>query len=94
LILEVDDLAAYHDRMKARGVQMVDTGGEPVNPMAKAQVLQPFGDRIAYVPTDVSRGMVIEVSERGPRGTNLIHARDASWEDSSAGELQRGEVRS
>lgn len=94
LIVEVDDLAAYHDRMKARGVQMVDTGGEPVDPVAKAQVLQPFGDRIAYFPTDASRGMVIEVSERGSRGTSLIHTRDANWEDALAGELERAEVRS
>ncbi len=79
LIVEVDDLGAYHDAMKRKGIQMVDTSGAPVDPVEKAHVLAPFGDRIAYFPTSVSEGMVIEVSQRGPRATSLIHARDRNW---------------
>lgn len=79
LIVEVDDLAAYYDQMKAMGIQMVDTSGNPLDDREKAHVLVPFGDRIAYFPTDVSQGMVIEVSQRGPRETSLIHRRDRGW---------------
>lgn len=78
LIVEVDDLDAFYDRMRARGITMVDTRGEPLDEREKAHVLAPFGDRIAYFPVGVSRGMVIEVSQRGPRSTSLIHRRDRS----------------
>jgi catechol 2,3-dioxygenase-like lactoylglutathione lyase family enzyme len=77
LIAEVDDLGQYYDAMKAKGIQMVDTSGAPVDDLEKAHVLEPFGDRIAYFPTSVSHGMVIEISQRGPRNTSLIHKRDA-----------------
>lgn len=77
LIAEVDDLGQYYDAMKAKGIQMVDTSGAPLDDREKAHVLEPFGDRIAYFPTSVSRGMVIEISQRGPQNTSLIHKRDA-----------------
>jgi len=79
LIIEVDDIAAYYDQMKRKGIHLVDTRGNPLDDKEKAHVLQPFGDKIAYFPTSVSRGMVIEVSERGPRATSLIQRRDAWW---------------
>jgi catechol 2,3-dioxygenase-like lactoylglutathione lyase family enzyme len=77
LIAEVDDLGRFYDDMKARGIQLVDTSGAPVDDTQKAHVLAPYGDRIAYLPTSVSHGIVIEISQRGPTETSLIHKRDA-----------------
>jgi catechol 2,3-dioxygenase-like lactoylglutathione lyase family enzyme len=76
LIVDVDDLDGFYDRMRARGVQMVDTSGNPVDPQLKAHVLHPYGDRIAYFPTDFSAGLVVELCERGPPETSLLHRRD------------------
>lgn len=79
LIVEVDDLSAYYDRMKSRGIKLVDTRGQPLDETKKAHVLEPYGDRIAYFPTDVSEGMVIELFQRGPEATSLLHMRDKNW---------------
>jgi len=79
LIVEVDDLAAYHDAVQARGIKLVDTRGQPVSDRDKAHVLEPFGDRIGYLPADAVGGMTIELSQRGPRATSLIHRRDLGW---------------
>jgi catechol 2,3-dioxygenase-like lactoylglutathione lyase family enzyme len=81
IIAEVDDLGAFYDRMKARGIHMVGTDGKPLDDRVKAHVLQPFGDRIAYFPADVSHGITIEIAQRGPHATSLIHAREASWHE-------------
>jgi catechol 2,3-dioxygenase-like lactoylglutathione lyase family enzyme len=81
IIAEVDDLSAFFDRMKARGIHMVGTDGRPIDDKVKAHVLKPFGDRIAYFPADVSHGITIEIAQRGPRATSLIHAREASWQE-------------
>ena len=78
LIAEVDDLGAYYDAMKAKGIHMVDTSGNPLDDSEKAHVLEPYGDRIAYFPTSVSHGIVIEISQRGPAATSLIAKRD-TW---------------
>lgn len=77
LIAEVDDLGAYYDAMKARGITLEDTRGEPLSETKKAHVLEPYGDRIAYFPTRVSHGMVIEVFQRGSTPASLIRQRDA-----------------
>lgn len=79
LIVEVNDLSAYYDRMKSRGIQLVDTRGQPLDENEKAHVLEPYEDRIAYLPTDVSHGMVIELFQRGPEATSLLHMRDKNW---------------
>ncbi|WP_396275050.1 VOC family protein [Hyphomonas sp.] len=81
LIAEVDDLSGFFDKMKADGIHMVGTDGKPLDNEIKAHVLVPFGDRIAYFPSDVSRGVTLELSERGPPETSLIHARDRDWID-------------
>ncbi len=77
LIAEVDNLDAYYDAMKARGITLVDTRGEPLSEQKKAHVLEPYGDRIAYFPTSVSHGMVIEVFQRGSTPASLMRQRDA-----------------
>ena len=62
--------------MKARGIQLESTDGTPLSDEEKATVLDPSGDKIAYFPREVSCGMTIEIFERGPRETSLIHQRD------------------
>ena len=81
LCTEVDDLAAYYDAMKAKGVQLTGMDGTPLDDSEKYYVLDPSGDRIAYFPAPVSRGMTIEVIERGPRETSILHRRDDAWKD-------------
>lgn len=81
LIAEVDDLGSFFDNMIARRIHMVGTDGRQLDPAIKAHVLDPFGDRIAYFPADASQGVVLEVSERGPPETSLIHARDRGWSE-------------
>ena len=78
---EVDDLAAYYDEMKAKGVQMVGIDGTPLDDSEKYYVLDPYGEKIAIFPPEVSRGMTIEVIERGPRETSILHRRDDAWKD-------------
>lgn len=77
LIAEVDDLGAYYDAMKLRGIALVDTRGRPLDESKKAHVLEPYGDRIAYFPAEVSQGLTIEVFQRGPTAASLLRQRDA-----------------
>ena len=76
LCAEVDDLAAYYDATKAKGVCLVGMDGAPLGENEKFYTLSPSGDRIAWFPAEVSRGMTIEVIERGPRETSILHRRD------------------
>lgn len=73
LIAEVDDIGAYFDEVKAKGVHMVGLDGTPLDENEKCIVLQPHGDKIAYFPADVSRGLSIEIIERGPKETSVMH---------------------
>jgi catechol 2,3-dioxygenase-like lactoylglutathione lyase family enzyme len=78
VITEVDDLDAFYDSMKSKGVGLVCLDGvTPLTDDMKSQLLEPHGDKLAYIPVDVSQGMVIEVFQRGPEATSLIHQRDA-----------------
>jgi catechol 2,3-dioxygenase-like lactoylglutathione lyase family enzyme len=79
LVIEVDDMEKYYDEMKAKGVQMVYADGTPIPDSEKCFVLNPYGIKAAYFPKDVSHGMTIEVTQRGPRETCLLHKRDAGW---------------
>ncbi|NCF19634.1 MAG: hypothetical protein GWP63_15435 [Haliea sp.] len=80
VITEVDDLDVFYERMKSKGVGLVCLDGvTPLTDNMKSQVLEPHGDKLAYIPTDVSQGLVIEVFQRGPRSTSLIHQRDATF---------------
>ena len=77
LIAEVDDIAAYFDAMKAKEIQMVGVDGAPLSDAEKCYVLEPYGDKIAYFPADVCRGIAIEIIERGPEETSILHKRDS-----------------
>jgi catechol 2,3-dioxygenase-like lactoylglutathione lyase family enzyme len=79
LIAEVDDLGRFYDDMQAKGIQLRGLDGEPFTGSEKGSVLEPYGDKIAYLPEDVSCGMTIEVCQRGPRKTSLLHRRDDDW---------------
>lgn len=73
LVVEVDDIASYYDSVRAKGVQLVDIGGTPISEEEKYQTVQPYGEKIAYFPSDVACGLTIEVIERGPRETSIVH---------------------
>jgi len=79
LVIEVDDMAKYYDEMLAKGVQMTYADGTPIPENEKCFVLEPYGIKAAYFPKDASQGMTIEVTQRGPRDTCLLHKRDDSW---------------
>ncbi len=78
LVCEVDDIEAYYDEMKAKGVELVDAEGRPFPAGTKCFVIEPFGTRGAYFPTEATGGMSIEVYQRGPRETDIIHQRDGA----------------
>lgn len=80
LIVEVDDTDKYYDDMKEKGVQMLNIDEAPLADDEKGFVLEPYGDKLAYFPKDVSCGMTVPVFQRGPRETSLFHQRDDSWE--------------
>ena len=67
------------NKMKSKGITLINIEGSPLNDEKKYHVLEPYGDKLSYIPSDVSCGMTIEVFERGPRETSLIHQRDDSW---------------
>ena len=73
LVAEVDDIAAYYDEMKAKGVTMAGIDGAPLSEQQKYARLEPFGDKIAYFPEEISRGITIEIIERGPENTSVMH---------------------
>lgn len=79
LCVEVDSLDDYSAQLKAKGVTLVNLDGTPFEAGRENFVLQPYGDRAAYFPQDISCGMVIEAYERGLRETSILHRRDAGW---------------
>jgi len=79
LIVEVPDLAEAYDRMATQGIRLVNTRGEPVDPVIKAHVLEPFRDKIAYFPATATGGLTIELVERGDPATSLLEHRDRGW---------------
>ena len=83
LIVEVDDLDRFYADLQLQGIQLLDIDGNPFSGSEKGSVLEPYGDRIAYLPEDVSCGMTIEVCQRGPRETSLLHLRDGAWRSAS-----------
>lgn len=73
LVVEVDDIASYYDSVRAKGIQLVDIGGTPIKEEEKYHTVQPYGEKIAYFPSDVACGLTIEVIERGPKETSIVH---------------------
>lgn len=79
IIAEVDDIGRYVDTVKAKGITMVNIDGSPLDDTEKSYVQQTSGEKIAYFPQDMSRGMTIEIIQRGPSATSVLHRRDAVW---------------
>ncbi len=73
LIAEVDDIGAYYDEVREKGVQLVGLAGTPLDEGQKCTVLQPHGDKIAYFPAEVACGLTIEIIERGPAESSIMH---------------------
>ena len=67
LAAEVQNIEAFHDKMKAKGITMTAGDGVALPAGAKA-VTSPSGDRYCYFPLDRSEGMRIMVFERGKNG--------------------------
>lgn len=69
----VNDLDAYNETMKAKGIQMVNIDGSALD--SKNCVLEPYGEKMAYFPTELTCGMVVEVVQPGPDDTRCIPPR-------------------
>lgn len=74
--VEVPDIDAFHDRMLAKGLQLMAGDATPLPPGRKSVRDAVSGDRYAYLPLDRSEGMRILVFQRGPRGSSYFHRRD------------------
>ena len=69
----VNDFDAYNERMKAKGIQMLNIDGSPLD--GKNCVLEPYGEKMAYFPSELSCGMIVEVVQPGPDSTRCIPPR-------------------
>ena len=70
LVVEVSDLNALSDRMKAKGVVM--TAGDGVPLPRGAAWIDTGGDQFAYFPRDKSFGMRIMAFDGGAKGGSII----------------------
>jgi catechol 2,3-dioxygenase-like lactoylglutathione lyase family enzyme len=84
-----DDYINIIDDMAAKGVEMLAMDGSPLvdggrideGVRGKADTAE-TGQRIAYWPTDVSRGTTIEIYEKlSNDDTNLLNVRNKMWEN-------------
>lgn len=75
----VNDLDAYNEQMRAKGIQMLNIDGSPLD--SKNSVLEPYGEKMAYFPPELTCGMVVEIVQPGPENTRCIPPRShpPSW---------------
>jgi methylmalonyl-CoA/ethylmalonyl-CoA epimerase len=62
LCFEVDDIEAFYDKMKKRGIILTDRFDQPL--IEKKYVEVPTGSRFAYMPRDKTYGTWVEILER------------------------------
>jgi len=74
--IEVADIAAFYDAMKAKGIVMTAGDSTPLPTGDKSVLIESSGDRYSYFPLDRSEGMRLLVFQRGPRATSAFHQRD------------------
>lgn len=74
--VEVADIDAFYDRMKAKGMTMTAGDGTPLPAGEKSVLVESSGDRYSYFPLYRSEGMRLMVFQRGPRETSVFHRRD------------------
>lgn len=79
LDFEVADFDATYDDLERQGVRFVNMDGSPFPAGQRGWFLESFGLSLVYMPKDLSRGMTIEIYERGPEDKDILHARDAMW---------------
>jgi len=77
--VEVPDIEAFHDRMKAQGITLTAGDATRLPAGTKAVTDAVSGDRYAYFPLDRSYGMRIMVFQRGPAASSVFHRRDKAW---------------
>ncbi len=79
LDFEVNDFNATYDLLESRGVGFVNMDGKPFPAGQRGWHLDDFGISLVYLPKDLSRGMTIEIYQRGPEDKDILHARDRMW---------------
>lgn len=73
LCICVNNLDAYSEAMRAKGIQMLNIDGSPLD--SKNCVLEPYGEKMAYFPKEITCGMVVEVVQPGPDATRCMPPR-------------------
>ena len=76
ICLCVNDLDAYNETMKAKGIQMLNIDGSPLD--SKNCVLEPHGEKMAYFPSEISCGMIVEIVQPGPEATRCLPPRSVA----------------
>ena len=76
--VEVSDIDAFYDAMKAKGITMTAGDGVALPAGKKSVAVASSGDRFSYFPLDKSEGMRVLVFQRGPEGTSVFARRDAA----------------
>jgi len=65
ICFEVDDIEEFYDRMKAKGITLVDLDQKPLSEEKKKYCQIPGDDnKLAYLPLNKTFGILIEVLER------------------------------
>jgi len=80
LDFEVRDLDAAIEHIEASGVGVVSWDGKPFSGNEKAWTIEPYGIRLVYLDSRGSRGIPIEIYQRGPPDRDLIGKRDRMFE--------------
>ena len=76
--VEVADIDAFYDQMKAKGIVMTAGDATRLPDGQKAVTVASTGDRYSYFPLDKSQGMRILVFQRGPKAPSVFYQRDNS----------------
>jgi len=63
ICFEVDDIEEFYDRMKERGITLVDLQQKPLSPNKKYCQIPGDDNKFAYFPLDKTFGTLIEVEE-------------------------------
>ena len=74
--VEVDDIDAFYDHMKAKDITMTAGDATSLPSGQKSVLIESSGDRYSYFPLDKSEGMRILVFQRGPKETSIFGKRD------------------
>jgi catechol 2,3-dioxygenase-like lactoylglutathione lyase family enzyme len=76
--VEVANVDAFYDRMKAKGITMTAANDTPLPAGKKAVAVERTGDSYSYFPLNKSEGMRIMVFQRGPKATSSFYRRNGT----------------